>query len=132
MALQKAKKKKIQKMKPGDLSVDVTPHLEVVEVLDPPVREAGIKVDDVEGLVTKLKEAGRIWWDCHYEIGNGISRSLFIYTQAHYFDVFFDLIGNIITKGLCYIKSHLSITSEIHCTSERNNKSSLLLLLLLS
>lgn len=60
MALQKAKKKKIQKMKPGDLSVDVTPHLEVVEVLDPPVREAGIKVDDVEGLVTKLKEAGRI------------------------------------------------------------------------
>ncbi|XP_042882132.1 electron transfer flavoprotein subunit beta-like [Penaeus japonicus] len=58
--IMKAKKKKIQKMKPADLDVDVTPHLEVVEVLDPPVREAGIKVDDVDSLVTKLKETGRI------------------------------------------------------------------------
>ncbi|XP_063602784.1 electron transfer flavoprotein subunit beta-like [Penaeus indicus] len=58
--IMKAKKKKIQKMKPADLSVDVTPHLEVVEVVDPPVREAGIKVDDVETLVAKLKDAGRI------------------------------------------------------------------------
>jgi len=58
--IMKAKKKKIQKMKPGDLGVDTSPHFEVVEVVDPPVRAAGIKVDDVDSLVGKLKELGRI------------------------------------------------------------------------
>ena len=47
-------------MKPADLGVDTTPHLEVVAVEEPPVREAGIKVDDVDTLIAKLKEAGRI------------------------------------------------------------------------
>jgi len=58
--IMKAKKKKIAKMKTGDLGVDVTPHFEVVEVNDPPTREAGIKVDNVDSLIEKLKEAGRI------------------------------------------------------------------------
>jgi len=58
--IMKAKKKKIAKMKPGDLGVDTTPHFEVVEVSDPPAREAGIKVEDVDTLLAKLKEAGRI------------------------------------------------------------------------
>jgi len=58
--IMKAKKKKIQKMKPGDLGIDTSPHFEVVEVVDPPVRAAGIKVDDVDSLVGKLKELGRI------------------------------------------------------------------------
>merc|ERR1719184_202133 len=56
--IMKAKKKKIEKMKPDDLGVDVSPRIEVVSVDDPPVREAGIKVADIEELVTKLKDKG--------------------------------------------------------------------------
>ena len=58
--IMKAKKKKIAKVKPADLGVDTTPHFEVVSVEDPPVREAGIKVEDVDTLIAKLKDAGRI------------------------------------------------------------------------
>lgn len=47
-------------MKASDLGVDTAPHFEVLEVSDPPTREAGIKVEDVDTLVAKLKEAGRI------------------------------------------------------------------------
>jgi len=58
--IMKAKKKKIAKMKPGDCGVELKPHFEVLEVADPPVREAGIKVEDVDSLLGKLKEAGRV------------------------------------------------------------------------
>ncbi|XP_037072749.1 LOW QUALITY PROTEIN: electron transfer flavoprotein subunit beta-like [Pollicipes pollicipes] len=58
--IMKAKKKPIKKMKPSDLGVDTSPRIEVLSVEDPPVREAGIKVDDVDTLIAKLKEAGRI------------------------------------------------------------------------
>ena len=42
----------------GDLGVDITPHFEVLETTDPPVREAGIIVEDVDTLVAKLQEKG--------------------------------------------------------------------------
>lgn len=58
--LQKAKKKQIEKKSPKDLGVEITPHIEIVEVTDPPVREAGVKVKDVDELLDKLKQAGRI------------------------------------------------------------------------
>ncbi|KAK7060657.1 hypothetical protein SK128_014180 [Halocaridina rubra] len=58
--IMKAKKKKIDKMKPADLGVDTTPHFDVLNVSDPPARDAGIKVEDVDTLITKLKETGRI------------------------------------------------------------------------
>jgi len=58
--IMKAKKKKIAKVKAADCGVELKPHFEVVEVSDPPVREAGIKVEDVDTLITKLKDAGRI------------------------------------------------------------------------
>lgn len=57
---QKAKKKKIASMKPADLGVDITSRLEVLRVDEPPQREAGMKVETVDDLVGKLKEAGRI------------------------------------------------------------------------
>ena len=38
--------------------MDVAPRIEIVSVDDPPVREAGIKVADVDELVGKLKEKG--------------------------------------------------------------------------
>lgn len=57
---QKAKKKVIDKKSPKDLGVEITPHIEILEVADPPVREAGVKVKDVDELLDKLKQAGRI------------------------------------------------------------------------
>ncbi|XP_001625721.2 electron transfer flavoprotein subunit beta [Nematostella vectensis] len=56
--IMKAKKKKIDKKTPEDLGVDVTPRIQILNVQDPPVREAGIKVETVDDLVTKLKDAG--------------------------------------------------------------------------
>jgi electron transfer flavoprotein beta subunit len=54
----KAKKKKVDKMKASDLGVDIAPRIEVLSVEDPPVREAGAKVADVDELIAKLKEKG--------------------------------------------------------------------------
>jgi len=56
--IMKAKKKKIEKTNPDTLGVDISPRIEVIKVEDPPVREAGIKVDDVDDLVGKLKDKG--------------------------------------------------------------------------
>ena len=56
--IMKAKKKKIDKMTPQDLGVDTTAKIEVLSVEDPPVREAGAKVADVDELVGKLKDKG--------------------------------------------------------------------------
>jgi len=57
--IMKAKKKKIDTMTPEDLGVDITNNLKVVSVANPPVREAGIKVESIDELIDKLKnEAG--------------------------------------------------------------------------
>merc|ERR1711874_765067 len=56
--IMKAKKKKLAKMTPADLGVDMAPRIQVVSVEDPPVREAGQTVADVDELVGKLKEKG--------------------------------------------------------------------------
>nr|KAF6274893.1 electron transfer flavoprotein subunit beta [Myotis myotis] len=58
--IMKAKKKKIEVLKAGDLGVDLTSKLTVVSVEDPPQRTAGVKVETTEDLVAKLKEIGRI------------------------------------------------------------------------
>ena len=59
--LQKAKKKPLATVDPESLGVnveDLAGRQEVLSVEDPPVREAGSKVADVDELVSKLKEAG--------------------------------------------------------------------------
>jgi len=57
--IMKAKKKKIEAMAAEDMGVDLAPRIEIIEVNDPPVREAGETVEDVDTLVDKLKnEAG--------------------------------------------------------------------------
>lgn len=58
--IMKAKKKPIDEKTPGDYGVDIAPRLSVVKVTEPPVREAGEKVEDVATLVEKLKTAGAI------------------------------------------------------------------------
>ena len=45
---------------PSDINVDISPRLKVLEVSDPPTREAGSKVTDVDELIAKLKEAGSL------------------------------------------------------------------------
>ena len=57
-SLQKSKKKPLAQMTPGDLGVDINPSLTVLSVEDPPVREAGSKVEDVDQLIAKLKDSG--------------------------------------------------------------------------
>jgi len=56
--IMKAKKKPIEKLTAADLGVDFTPRLETLKVTEPPTRVGGGKVDSVDELVTKLKEAG--------------------------------------------------------------------------
>ncbi len=58
--IMKAKKKPIDEKTPADYGVTLKTHLEVLKVTEPPVRSAGIKVESVEQLVSKLKEAGVI------------------------------------------------------------------------
>jgi electron transfer flavoprotein beta subunit len=57
--IMKAKKKTIDEKELADYGVDAAPRLEIVKVSEPPVREAGVKVETVGELVDKLKnEAG--------------------------------------------------------------------------
>ncbi|MEQ3746995.1 MAG: electron transfer flavoprotein subunit beta/FixA family protein [Henriciella sp.] len=56
--IMKAKKKPIEMKEPSDYGVDIAPRLTVIKVTEPPVREAGEKVEDVATLVAKLKAAG--------------------------------------------------------------------------
>ncbi|GJE97681.1 electron transfer flavoprotein beta subunit [Phanerochaete sordida] len=58
--IMKAKKKPIEKLKPTDLGVDLAPRLETVKVAEPPKRQGGGKVESVDELIAKLKEAGVI------------------------------------------------------------------------
>ena len=57
--IMKAKKKPIDEKTTDDFGVDVTPRLTIVKVSEPAQREAGVKVETVQELVSKLKnEAG--------------------------------------------------------------------------
>jgi electron transfer flavoprotein beta subunit len=58
--IMKARKKPIEKKTPEELGVDVAPRLETVQVDEPPVRQAGIKVTTVQDLVDKLKKQGML------------------------------------------------------------------------
>ncbi|KAK3777183.1 hypothetical protein RRG08_052648 [Elysia crispata] len=58
--IMKAKKKPMAKKKPADYGVDVGPRQSILKVEDPPVRQAGSKLDSVETLVTKLRDAGLV------------------------------------------------------------------------
>lgn len=58
----KAKKKPFTKLSLKDLGLEdaVKPRLETIKVQEPPKREGGAKVESVDELISKLKEAGRI------------------------------------------------------------------------
>ena len=56
--IMKAKSKPLANKTPADYGVDTAPRLKTLNVSEPPVRSAGIKVADVDALVAKLKELG--------------------------------------------------------------------------
>jgi electron transfer flavoprotein beta subunit len=56
--IMKAKKKQLYVKSAADYGVDITPRLKTLKVAEPPVRQAGIKVPDVDTLVNKLKDMG--------------------------------------------------------------------------
>ena len=56
--IMKAKQKPLATKTPGDYGVDIKPRLTTTNVSEPPVRQAGIKVADVDELVAKIKALG--------------------------------------------------------------------------
>ena len=56
--IMKAKSKPLAQKKPEDYGVDISPRLTTLKVEEPPKRQAGIKVADVDELVAKLKALG--------------------------------------------------------------------------
>ncbi len=57
--IMKAKKKPLDAKTPADFDVDVTPRLTVLKTVEPPGRQAGVILESVQELITKLRdEAG--------------------------------------------------------------------------
>ena len=56
--IMKAKKKPLDTKSPSDYGVDIAPRLKTTNVSEPPVRQAGEKVEDVDALVAKIKALG--------------------------------------------------------------------------
>ncbi len=58
--IMKAKRKPIDELTPEELGVDITPRLRVVKVVEPPAREAGVRVSSAAELVDKLKNEAKV------------------------------------------------------------------------
>ena len=52
--IMKAKQKPIERIKSNDLGVDIKQRIKILEITEPPKKKAGIKVKNVEELVSKL------------------------------------------------------------------------------
>jgi len=58
--IMKAKKKKLEKKSLADYGVDGTNRLKTLKVTEPTPRQGGGKVEDVDGMIAKLKELGAL------------------------------------------------------------------------
>ena len=58
--IMKAKKKPLDVMEIETLGIDTAPRLTTLKVMEPPQRQAGIKVEDVASLVDKLKNEAKV------------------------------------------------------------------------
>ena len=58
--IMKAKKKQLDIFTPAELGVDVAPRLKLLKVEEPPVRQGGVKVTDVDELVSKLRNEAKV------------------------------------------------------------------------
>ncbi|MBP7253083.1 MAG: electron transfer flavoprotein subunit beta/FixA family protein [Alphaproteobacteria bacterium] len=58
--IMKAKKKPLATLQAAELGVDLTPRLKTLQVIEPPKRQAGVKVQDVATLVTRLRDEAKV------------------------------------------------------------------------
>ncbi|KAI1944045.1 putative electron transfer flavoprotein subunit [Ophidiomyces ophidiicola] len=58
--IMKAKKKPLEKKTLADFNLEDTRRLKTVKVTEPPARQGGGKVEDVDGLISRLKELGAL------------------------------------------------------------------------
>jgi len=58
--IMKAKKKPMEKKTMADFGIDAGKRLQTVKVVEPPPRQGGAKVEDVDGMIARLKELGAI------------------------------------------------------------------------
>ena len=58
--IMKAKKKPLDVITPADLGINVTPSIDILSVVEPPARSAGVKVADVQELVDKLRNEAKV------------------------------------------------------------------------
>jgi electron transfer flavoprotein beta subunit len=58
--IMKAKKKPMETIAVASLGVDVAPKVKMVKYAEPPVRKAGVKVDSVDTLISKLKTEAKV------------------------------------------------------------------------
>ena len=58
--IMKAKRKPMDTLTPEELGVDITPRLQILSVEPPDERQAGIKVENVEELVDKLRNEAKV------------------------------------------------------------------------
>ncbi|MBA5725583.1 electron transfer flavoprotein subunit beta/FixA family protein [Bombella favorum] len=58
--IMKARKKPLETIAADSLGVDLTPHLKIISVAEPPERKAGVIVETVEELVEKLKTEAKV------------------------------------------------------------------------
>lgn len=58
--IMKAKKKPLEKKTLADYGFDGAKRLKTVKVTEPPARQGGGKVEDVDGMISKLKELGAL------------------------------------------------------------------------
>ena len=58
--IMKAKKKPLGTLNPEELGVDISARLEIVSVVEPPARSAGVKVESAAELVDKLKNEAKV------------------------------------------------------------------------
>ena len=58
--IMKAKQKPIEKTTPGDLNIEIKQRLKTLKVTEPPKKEAGIKVDSVQELISQLHEKEKV------------------------------------------------------------------------
>ena len=58
--IMKAKKKPLDVIEAGATGVDIKPRLVTLKVTEPPVREGGVKVEDVNELIEKLRNEAKV------------------------------------------------------------------------
>ena len=58
--IMKAKKKPLVKKTMEEMGIDVKARLKTIKVTEPPPRKGGVKVEDVDGMISKLKELGAL------------------------------------------------------------------------